>query len=434
MHPTPKVDRLIGRIIDQGRLCLVEPLGHGSGGVVFRAIDTGPDTDGPGEYAVKCMLKAAEGSLHYQFQRREIHYHSMVSSHPNVVTLHRVVEEGRYLFLVLDYCPGGDMFKFLTQRHRYCRDDELVRQVFVQLIDAVHACHTAGIYHRDIKPDNIMCNEDGTAIRLGDFGLSTASKSSSNFGAGTTGYMSPECIGYNGGPPFYSPRSNDVWSLGIIFTSMISGHNPWKAAVMTDDCFRSFIRDPNFLQAMLPISKAASGILQRIFVSPERRIRLSKLRELVLAADTFFMTDEEIAVSNVYLQAAAASYLGHHPSASFDGSSCSALVLEIANKGPIEEVEVKSEAKDMQALHPARPVAHLVPLPHTSTSQPAALEENMDITESHDLPTTKRPIPPPQRMPSFRDMIKVIPPEDGTAPKRRISGFFRRVMDRIFIE
>ena len=191
MHPTPKVDRLIGRIIDQGRLCLVEPLGHGSGGVVFRAIDTSPDTAGPGEYAVKCMLKAAEGSLHYQFQRREIHYHSMVSSHPNVVTLHRVVEEGRYLFLVLDYCPGGDMFKFLTQRHRYCRDDELVRQVFVQLIDAVHACHTTGIYHRDIKPDNIMCNEDGTAIRLGDFGLSTASKSSSNFGAGTTGYMSP---------------------------------------------------------------------------------------------------------------------------------------------------------------------------------------------------------------------------------------------------
>lgn len=144
---------------------------------------------------MKCMFKAAEGTVQQQFQRREIHFHSAVSAHPNILTLHEIVDEGRYLFLVLDYCAGGDMFKFLTDSHTYRRDDELVRRVFVQLIDAVQVCHNSGIYHRDIKPDNIMCNKEGTEVLLGDFGLSTNSRSSSNFGAGTTGYMSPGALG-----------------------------------------------------------------------------------------------------------------------------------------------------------------------------------------------------------------------------------------------
>ncbi|KAJ3558251.1 hypothetical protein NM688_g1030 [Phlebia brevispora] len=438
IHPTPRIDRLIGRIIDQGRLCLVEPLGQGSGGVVFRAVDTSSSTTGPKEYAVKCSIKGAEGSRPYIFQRREIHFHSAVSSHPNVVTLHRVVEEGRYLFLVLDYCPGGDMFKFLTERHTYCRNDELVKNVFLQLIDAVQACHSRGVFHRDIKPENIMCNEEGTVIRLGDFGLSTNSKASNNFGAGTTGYMSPECIGYNGGPDSYSPRSNDVWSLGIIFTSMISGHNPWKRAVMTDDCFRAFIRDPNFLRTMLPISKAANNILQRIFVSPPRRIRLARLRELVVQADTFFMSDDEIAEANVHVQSAAASYLGVQPSGSEDDAFSSVLIFDVANR-ICDRKEIVGGAEDVkktQSLPSASPVTHLVPLPRGSRSRPTTLTaEVISDIESHRTTRTKRPLPPPQPMPSFGDLVKTVSPDDGGRQRKRwrsdFSGFFRRIMDRV---
>ena len=191
VHPTPRVEKLIGRKIDQGRFCLVELLGHGSGGVVFKAIDTRSPITSPKEYAVKCMFKADDGTRFAQFQQREIHFHSAVTGHPGIVTLHRVVHEGRYIFLVMELCTGGDMFKFLTSRHAYCRRDQLVKKVFVQLIDAVQACHDAGIFHRDIKPENIMCNDDGSEVRLGDFGLSTNSKWSTNFGAGTAGYMSP---------------------------------------------------------------------------------------------------------------------------------------------------------------------------------------------------------------------------------------------------
>lgn len=183
----PTAQWLIGAYIDDGTLRLLQPLGRGSGGVVFRAVDTVTAR----EYAVKCLFKADKDTRQHNFQTRELQFHRSVSGHRNILTLHRVVEEGPYLFLVLDYCRGGDLFKFLTQKGTYRRNTEVVKQVFVQLIDAVASSHKQGIFHRDIKPENIMCNEDGTKVSLGDFGLATDNRWSRNFGAGTAGYMSP---------------------------------------------------------------------------------------------------------------------------------------------------------------------------------------------------------------------------------------------------
>ena len=183
----PRIDQLVGQVIDDGSLCLVDPLGQGSGGIVFRAIDLCSSTP----YAVKCMVKGEPGSRQATFQEREIRLHSAVSSHSSVVTLHKVVEEDGYIFLVLDFCPGGDLFKFLTERGTYVRNDALVKDVMIQLIDGVEHCHRRCVSHRDIKPENIMCNKDGTQLKLGDFGLATDTSFSRNFGAGTSGYMSP---------------------------------------------------------------------------------------------------------------------------------------------------------------------------------------------------------------------------------------------------
>ena len=186
-NPLPRIEDLAGQTIDDGRILLVDPLGQGSGGVVFRAVDLCSSTP----YAVKCMIKAEAGSRHTGFQKREIYLHTKVSPHKNIVTLHRVVEEDGYIFLVLDYCAGGDLFKFLTRRGTYVRNDELIKTVMCQLIDGLQHCHERGIFHRDIKPENIMCSRDGTQVKIGDFGLATDSVASRNFGAGTSGYMSP---------------------------------------------------------------------------------------------------------------------------------------------------------------------------------------------------------------------------------------------------
>lgn len=191
VHHSSDVPNLIGHTIDDGRLKFVELIGSGSNGVIFRAIDT---TTYPGDtinYAVKCLTKAEYGSRRYMFQRREVLFHRAVSSHPNVVTLHHLTSDDHYVFLVLDFCAGGDLFSFISEGRIFPRNDELVRSVFLQILDAVEACHKHGIYHRDLKPENILCNMDGSRVFLSDFGLATKSAMSSTFGAGSSYYMSP---------------------------------------------------------------------------------------------------------------------------------------------------------------------------------------------------------------------------------------------------
>ena len=81
----------------------------------------------------------------------------------------------------------------------------------------------------------------------------------------------------------YASAPNDVWSLGVILVNLTCGRNPWKRASMDDSTFRAFMRDPDFLQTILPISDGLNYILQRIFeVDPKRRITLEALREYIM--------------------------------------------------------------------------------------------------------------------------------------------------------
>ena len=190
MSHSCNIPNLIGHSIDGGRLRFTGTLGSGSNGVIFLAEDT--TTPAPhAEYAVKCVIRAEKGTRRFGLQRKEILFHQLLSSHPSIVTLHKVIEDKYYIFLVMDYCRGGDFFSFLSQRRAYRGDDEFVRSMFLQVLDALDACHQAGVYHRDIKPENFLLNEDGTRLFLTDFGLATANMHSTTYGAGSSLYMSP---------------------------------------------------------------------------------------------------------------------------------------------------------------------------------------------------------------------------------------------------
>ena len=180
-----------GMTIADGDFKLVQVLGEGAYGVVFRAVrqdDTSPE---PKSYAIKIMEKAPEHTKLWKLQQRELRAHMEVSDHPNICRLYGYYETEELFYIVLEYCPGGDLLHALVERRLYTRNDELLKNVFVQILDAVEYCHENGIYHRDLKPDNILINEDGTQIKLADFGLSTTSKISDSFGCGSPPYMSP---------------------------------------------------------------------------------------------------------------------------------------------------------------------------------------------------------------------------------------------------
>ncbi|KAJ3476811.1 hypothetical protein NLI96_g10904 [Meripilus lineatus] len=306
------IPNFTGHSIDGGSLKLLEILGEGAYGVVYRAVEkcrTSSSSMSPKEYAVKVLVKAEPSTREGQCQAREIVAHKIASEHPNVLTLHRVIEDDWFIFLVLDYCPGGDMFSAIVERMTYCRNDVLIKKIFLQILDAVEFCHDQGIFHRDLKPDNIFVDAAGDTVFLGDFGLATDNEISNNFRCGSSYYMSPECIGEEYGHRPYNTQYADVWALGVILTNIIAGRNPWRLATTEDEHFLSYMADHNYLLSMLPISKAANDILKSIFtLNPAARASISEIREDVLAIRTFFLTDEEIARSTEAVRIAAASY------------------------------------------------------------------------------------------------------------------------------
>ena len=175
----------LGTLVDNGFLELVELLRQGRYGNVYRAFDTRSPI--PISYAVKCLPHA--------YTRRQLlrgtRFHKLASAHPNVVSLHRVVKDKDFTYIVMDYYEEGDLFTQILHQRRYLGQDELVKHALLQLLDAVEYSHSLGIYHRDLKPENVLCFDGGLRLAITDFGLATTDAFSEEFGTGSVYHMSP---------------------------------------------------------------------------------------------------------------------------------------------------------------------------------------------------------------------------------------------------
>lgn len=169
------------------RIELVSILGVGAYGVVYQAIDIYTNE----LYAVKALPKHGLDARQRRFQQGEIAHHYQASQHPNVVSLMRILDSPECTYVVLEYCPEGDLFSNITEQGHFVGNDRLAKHVFLQLLDAVQYCHSVGIYHRDLKPENVLVTDNGRTVKLADFGLATRDKNTTDFGCGSTFYMSP---------------------------------------------------------------------------------------------------------------------------------------------------------------------------------------------------------------------------------------------------
>ena len=170
---------------------LVQLLGSGSFGVVYKAVDTRESPDSENRYrAVKIIRKAGRTPKELAIIRREVALHSVVAGHPNIITIHDAYDDDEYFYIILEYCPGGDLYYHITE-DAYMDNDELLRSAFVSLIDAVQYCHEHKVAHRDLKPENVLTTEDGSTVFLADFGLATTKRMIDEHGHGTSIYMAP---------------------------------------------------------------------------------------------------------------------------------------------------------------------------------------------------------------------------------------------------
>lgn len=231
-------------------------------------------------------------SLIEQFGRRckilkEISLQLKVHKHPNVLSIYKVYDSDAALFIVMDYYPEGDLFQTIVDVQRYAADPNLVKSVFIQLVDVINYCHSKGIYHCDLKPENILVAENGTKVVLADFGLAIEEDYiASDVCCGSSYYMAPErltnfsyCFGKPNETVRFPTASGDIWSLCIILINLISIRNPWLKASVADPTFKAFVHDPNVLLRILPISNQIASILHNYLrVNPWERKSLFELR------------------------------------------------------------------------------------------------------------------------------------------------------------
>lgn len=359
------------------------------------------------QYAVKSLNKFTSDGFpldarQKQFQRTEMQLHYEVSAHPNIVSLLRILDLQDCTLVVMDYCPEGDLFQNITEQGRYVGNDEEAKAIFLQILDAVAHCHGLGVYHRDLKPENILVSDEGRQVKLADFGLATRDERSSDFGCGSTFYMSPgrlysscpavpcaetnqtvcvECQNQASGSS-YACAPNDIWSLGVILVNLTCGRNPWKAATTKDSTFRAYMEDRQFLKSILPLSDQLNEILGMIFeLDPTKRISLEELRQRIIECPAFTkkVVDEDLEVFSRSSSVSDGSSSEDSDMSVFDeeatpGFSRSSTVSEGSTASDCSEDSDMSDDVDVQIMDEET---------NTNDHQPAIKEEPKLLSSSY---------------------------------------------------
>lgn len=239
------------------------------------------------------ILALTKSQLEQVPHYKEIAIHLSVHDHENIVTIHHVFESSIATFIVMDYYES-DLFTSIVDQQHFSNNGTLIKKVFLQICSALKFCHSKGIYHCDIKPENILLDENDN-IYMCDFGLATDSMYlMPNVCVGSFYYMAPERILYSANTldsesTVLPTSTSDIWSLGIILINLVCMRNPWlKAHQKEDSTFQFFIENNAVLQKILPISDELMGVLSEILcLEPCRRITLDRLMSKVRNIKSF---------------------------------------------------------------------------------------------------------------------------------------------------
>ena len=190
----------------------------------FGLVKLGINKETKQKVAVKIMNKNNMDSSDLELVRTEIEI-LKICQHPYIIKLYDIFENVDYIYIIMEYCSGGDLFSDIKKRNYQLKEEKVVEIIF-KLCKAVYYVHSYGIAHRDIKPDNVLLtSEDENAdIRLLDFGLSkiVGPNQKCTEPYGTLTYCAPEIILDK---PYL--KTVDSWSLGVMTYLMLCGSFPF---------------------------------------------------------------------------------------------------------------------------------------------------------------------------------------------------------------
>ncbi|XP_015599708.1 serine/threonine-protein kinase MARK2 isoform X24 [Cephus cinctus] len=207
-----------------GKYKLLKTIGKGN----FAKVKLAKHVPTGKEVAIKIIDKTQlnPGSLQKLF--REVRIMKMLD-HPNIVKLFQVIETEKTLYLVMEYASGGEVFDYLVLHGRM--KEKEARAKFRQIVSAVQYCHQKKIIHRDLKAENLLLDSEMN-IKIADFGFSnefTPGNKLDTF-CGSPPYAAPELFQ---GKKYDGPEV-DVWSLGVILYTLVSGSLPFDGSTLRE--------------------------------------------------------------------------------------------------------------------------------------------------------------------------------------------------------
>jgi WD40 repeat protein len=242
-----------------GRFYLVRELGHGGCGIVFLAFDPLLRREVALKVPKLDVLLTPEMRQRFQHEAQA----AARLNHPNLVPVHETGEADGLYYIVSAYCPGNSLAAWLAQRS-VPPSPRTAADWVAALADAVQHVHEHAIWHRDIKPGNILLDpcptastakdDPGFTPRLTDFGMAKlleGGTSSTQSGAliGTLSYMAPEQA--RGGSRQIGPRT-DVYGLGTVLYEMLTGRPPFQGVTDADILERVLEEEPARPRSLRP--------------------------------------------------------------------------------------------------------------------------------------------------------------------------------------
>ncbi|PON82515.1 Serine/threonine protein kinase [Trema orientale] len=242
-------------------------LGAGEFGRTFLCVEKATGK----EYAFKSIEKRKIISdVDAEDVRREIQIMHHLAGQPNVISIKEAYENAEAVCIVMELCEGGDLSEAICWGRNY--GDRKAATLTRKIVEALEACHSLGVMHRDIKLDNFLFVnwEDDAPLKIIDFGLSVFFKPEDKFSdvVGTPYFVAPEVFKKRYGP------EADVWSAGVILYFLLSGSLPFKGD-SEEEIFKMVLHDHlDFSSDPWPsISEGAKDLVNRMLdKEPSRRI------------------------------------------------------------------------------------------------------------------------------------------------------------------
>ncbi len=203
-----------------------------------------------------------------------------ICQHPNIIKLYDIFDNSDYIYIVMEYCSGGDLFSYIEKRN-YKLNESKAAEIIHKLSMAVYYLHSYGIIHRDLKPENILMTDESenADIRLLDFGLSKIigpnEKCLEPFG--TLSFVAPEVLK---GKPY--DKSVDLWSIGIITYLLLCGFLPFDDEHSEREIARQTIQDPVPFPSNIwdKLSSEAKEFVDRLLQkNPDDRMSITQVLE-----------------------------------------------------------------------------------------------------------------------------------------------------------